>query len=95
MKKDIFTEEYLAQIGLNERQRLALSYVREHGEITNNALQQIASVSRRTATYDLFRLVKVGVLKLQGSRKATRYTLNPIGHRRITDKYSGNNDEKV
>jgi ATP-dependent DNA helicase RecG len=39
MQKDIFTEEYLARLGLNERQRSALSYVREHGEITNSTLQ--------------------------------------------------------
>lgn len=83
MQKDIFTEEYLAQTGLNERQRLALSYVREHGEITNSALRQIASVSRRTAAYDLSHLVKTGVLKVQGTRKAARYILNPIGPQRI------------
>jgi ATP-dependent DNA helicase RecG len=80
MHKDIFTEDYLAQIGLNERQRLALSYVREHGEITNSVLQQLASVSRRTAAYDLSHLVKTGLLELQGTRKAARYLINLLDH---------------
>jgi len=95
MQKDIFTEEYLAQMGLNERQRSALSYVREHGKITNSALQQIASVSRRTAAYDLSHLVKTGILELQGTRKAARYILDPIRPRRTPDNNSGSRDEKV
>ncbi len=64
MQKDIFTPGYLAQLGLNERQRLALSYVLERGDITNSAFQQLASVSRRTAAYDLSHLVKTGILEL-------------------------------
>jgi len=95
MQKDIFTPGYLAQLGLNERQRLALSYVREQGEITNSALQQLASVSRRTAAYDLSHLVKTGILELQGTRKAARYILNPARQQRTPEKNSGSRDEKA
>lgn len=95
MQKDIFTSGYLAQLGLNERQRLALSYVREQGEITNSELQRLASVSRRTAAYDLSHLVKTGILELQGTRKAARYILNPIGPRRNPDNNSGSRDDEV
>jgi len=95
MQKDIFTPGYLAQVGLNERQRLALSYVREQGEITNSALQQLASVSRRTAAYDLSHLVKTGILELQGTRKAARYILNPARPQRTPENNSGSHDEKA
>lgn len=95
MQKDIFTPEYLAQLGLNDRQRLALSYVLAHGEITNSALQQLASVSRRTAAYDLSHLVKTGILELLGTRKATRYILNPARHQRKPENNSGSRDEKA
>lgn len=95
MQKDIFTEKYLAQMGLNERQRLALSYVLEKGEITNSALQQLVSVSRRTAAYDLSHLVKTGILELQGTRKAARYILNPIRLRKTPENSSGSRDEKA
>ena len=82
-------EEYLARMGLNERQRRALSYVLERGEITNSALQKLASVSRRTAAYDLSHLVKNGILELQGTRKAARYVLNPVRHQRTPENNSG------
>jgi len=95
MQKDIFTPGYLAQLGLNERQRLALSYVLERGEITNSALQQLASVSRRTAAYDLSHLVKTGILELQGTRKAARYILNPARHQRTPENNSGSRDEEA
>jgi ATP-dependent DNA helicase RecG len=95
MQKDIFTPGYLAQLGLNDRQRLALSYVLEHGEITNSALQQLASVSRRTAAYDLSHLVKTGILELQGTRKAARYILNPIRHQNTPENNLGSRDEKA
>jgi len=93
LHKDLYTEEYLAQIGLTERQRLALLYVMKHGEITNSVFQQIASVSRRIATYDLSRLVKIGVLELVGTRKAARYILHPIRNREMPANHSGSDDE--
>jgi len=95
MQKDIFTPGYLAQLGLNERQRLALSYVLERGEITNSAFQQLASVSRRTAAYDLSHLVKTGILELQGTRKTARYILNPARHHRTPENNSGSRGEKT
>jgi len=93
LHKDLYTEEYLAQIGLTERQRLALLYVMKHGEITNSVFQQIASVSRRIATYDLSRLVKIGVLELVGTRKAARYIIHPIRNREMPANHSGSDDE--
>jgi ATP-dependent DNA helicase RecG len=38
-RKDIYTEEYLRKIGLNERQIKAVTYVKEKGKITNKEYQ--------------------------------------------------------
>ncbi len=49
-KKDIYNEEYLMELGLNERQVKAVMYVKEKGEITNKEYLEIISISKRTAT---------------------------------------------
>jgi len=52
-RKDIYTEEYLRKLGLNERQIKTVMYVKEKGGITNKEYQKTFSVSRQTATRDL------------------------------------------
>lgn len=51
--KDIYTEDYLAKLGLNERQIKAVMYVKEKGEITNKEYQGICNISKATARRDL------------------------------------------
>ncbi|GAB6284326.1 MAG: helix-turn-helix domain-containing protein [Methanoregula sp.] len=75
MKKDIFTEEYLTQQGLNERQRLAITCLRKQGSISKREYQDLVSVSTRTALYDLNALVYKGVLVRVGTGKSSRYSL--------------------
>jgi len=75
MKKDIFTEEYLTQQGLNERQRLAITCLRKQGSISKREYQDLVSVSTRTALYDLNALVNKGVLVRVGTGKSSRYSL--------------------
>jgi len=60
LRKDIYTEDYLRKLGLNERQIRAVLYVKEKGSITNKGYQNLFSVSRQTATRDLSDLVKLG-----------------------------------
>lgn len=67
--KDIYTEENLRKIGLNERQIKAVFYVKEKMEITNSEYQREFSVSRQTATRDLTELAKKELFKLQGTGK--------------------------
>src|SRR5690606_24279077 len=47
--KDIYTEEYLRSLDLNERQVRSLLYIKEHGQITNKVYQQINNVSKPAA----------------------------------------------
>ena len=56
-RKDIYTEQYLKNLGLNERQIKAVMYVKRNGKITNKVYQQINNISKRTATNELKSLV--------------------------------------
>jgi len=74
--KDIYTEEYLRNLGLNERQIKAVMYVKENGKITNKEYQEVCSTSERTATRDLSKLVSVEVFEQIGiTGKGTEYIL--------------------
>jgi ATP-dependent DNA helicase RecG len=74
--KDIYTEENLRKMGLNEKQIKTVLYVKEKGKIANKEYQKEFSVSRQTATRDLTELVNMGLFKLQGTGKRdTHYTL--------------------
>ncbi|HOM27646.1 MAG TPA: ATP-binding protein [bacterium] len=83
--KDIYTEENLRKIGLNERQIKAVLYVKEKGKITNKEYQQICNTSERTATRDLSELVSKEILEQKGTTgKGTSYiikTPKPTGRR--------------
>ncbi len=68
--KNRHTAENLRQMGLNERQIEAMSYVLENGNITNSKYQELFSVSRNTASNDLSSLVEAGVLRSSGIKGA-------------------------
>jgi ATP-dependent DNA helicase RecG len=74
--KDIYMEDNLRRMGLNERQIKAVMYVKEKGKITNKEYQRICDTSERTATRDLSGLVSKGIFKQIGTTgKGTEYTL--------------------
>ncbi len=61
---------------MNERQARALSYIREHGAITNREYRELCSdVSAETVRLDLADLVKQGILLKIGSKRGTYYIL--------------------
>lgn len=75
-RKDVYTEEYLHNLGLNERQIKAVMYAKEKGKITNKEYQEICSTSERTATRDLSNLVHTGLFEQIGiTGKGTEYVL--------------------
>jgi len=47
---------------LNERQKKAIEYVKEHGSITNKNFRLLFDISKRTASRDLADLVKKNIL---------------------------------
>ena len=75
-RKDIYTEEYLHSLGLNERQLAALMYVKERGSINISAFKAlIPQVAEKTLYRDLRDLVNKKVLKQVGEKKGRKYKL--------------------
>lgn len=65
--KDIFPEDYLKRLGLNERQMETVQFVKKQGKISNSEFQNLFGVSKATATRDLTELVdKWGILDKVG-----------------------------
>ncbi len=71
--KDIYTEENLRKMGLNERQIKAVMYAKEKGKITNKEYQEINKCHRNTSTAELKDLVLKGILKESGKKGAGSY----------------------
>jgi len=65
--KDIYTEEYLKTLDLNERQIKAMLNVKAKGEITNIEYRQLNGVSDRTALRDLQELTNMQLLERIGA----------------------------
>jgi len=78
LRKDIYTEEYLKGLGLNERQIKAVLYVKEEGKITNREYRNLFGISDRTSLSDLNKLCDIGVLMRKGTTgRSTEYILAP------------------
>lgn len=74
--KNRFTEEQLKQLGLNDRQIIAVHYVLTTGSIDNAKYQEMFGVSRITATRDLRKLTDLGILDLSGVGAGAVYRLS-------------------
>ncbi len=75
LARDIYTESVLDKMGLNERQKKAVLYVKAKGRITNQEYRQMNSISNKTAYYDLTDTVKKSIFVTSGSGKNTVYIL--------------------
>ncbi|MBF0523128.1 MAG: hypothetical protein HQL24_08750 [Candidatus Omnitrophica bacterium] len=78
LPRDIFTEDSLVRLGLNERQIKAVKYVKEKGRITNREYRQLTGLSDEGARKDLLVMVEKKVLKIMGQGRSISYTM--IGH---------------
>ena len=75
--KDIYSEDYLKTLGLNERQIKAVLYVKENGEITNAQYKAINNLGRTASTEDLQMLVSKYILtKLGKAGRGIKYILS-------------------
>ena len=73
--KDIYTEEYLYSLGLNDRQIKAVMYVKEKGKITNKEYREMAGLSDEGARISLNELVEKRILLSKGSGRNVHYIL--------------------
>lgn len=75
-RKDVYTEEYLKSLNLNERQIKAVMYVKEKGKITNEEYQSLNEVKRRLASYELDELTEKDIVVRVGKvGRGTHYRL--------------------
>jgi ATP-dependent DNA helicase RecG len=76
--KDIYTEEYLRKLDLNDRQIKALLYVKGKGVIMSSDYQKMNTVKRTVATEELMDLVNKSLLQKTGSiGRSSKYILPP------------------
>ena len=76
-RKDVYDEEYLRSLNLNERQIKAVMYVKEKEQITNKEYQEVCATSNRTASRDLADLVSSGLFDQVGiTGKGTVYIIS-------------------
>lgn len=74
--KDIYTEDQLKKLGLNERQIKAVLYVKDNRQITNALYRIINKIGKSTATDELQFLVDKEILSSSGSAgRGSFYTL--------------------
>jgi ATP-dependent DNA helicase RecG len=67
-RKDIFYEQYLKSLYLNDRQIKAVLYLREKGQISNRDYQKLNNVSKATASRDLSELEEKRLLNNKGTK---------------------------
>jgi len=62
-------------VGLNERQKKAIDYIKEKKEITREDYEKLNNVSKGTAIRDLNKLIAKGILKSSGTTDDKNYFL--------------------
>lgn len=71
--KDLFTEEFLSNLGLNKRQIEGILYVKVKKKISNKEYRERYNISRQTASRDLVELVQKKIFKFVGEGKRNLY----------------------
>ena len=75
-RKDIYNEEFLQSLNLNDRQVKAVLFAKVNGKITNSEYQTLNNCSRNTASNHLAELVEKDLLNPSGQKGAGAfYTL--------------------
>jgi predicted HTH transcriptional regulator len=74
LPRDIYTDAYFQQAGLNKRQIQAVKLVKKKGEIALADLKEdFVDIGERTLRRDLQALVEKGILKAHGTKKGRKY----------------------
>lgn len=73
--KDIYTEENLRKMGLNDRQIKAIKFIKENGKISRKEYVSLVTISSRMANLDLADLVNKKLITPIGKGRAVEYVL--------------------
>lgn len=74
-RKSKLTDKYLEQLGLNERQKKAITYLKEHGKIDRKTYIKICDVEKTLAHKELADMVNKELLDMAGTGKGIHYIL--------------------
>jgi len=74
-RKDIYTEDYLKGLELNERQIKAIVFMKKEGKITNKIYRDLTNLSDESVRKDLIILSEKGLIKSMGKGRSTYYIL--------------------
>ncbi len=66
LARDIYTESILNKLGLNERQKRAVLFVKEKGKVANREYKGMFGISDRMALFDLTDLCQKGIFERIG-----------------------------
>jgi len=92
------TDDRLNQLDLNDRQRAAITFLKEQRKISNPEYQKVAKAIKKTATRDLKDLVDKGIFEMRGTRgPGVHYVLatnrDKIGTMGTSASEAGNRDK--
>jgi ATP-dependent DNA helicase RecG len=74
--KDIYTQEYLPKLGINDRQIKAVLYAKTKGQVTNSEYQYINKIGKSVAATELQDLTDRAILVRVGTTgRGTKYLL--------------------
>jgi len=78
LARDIYTESVLDKMGLNERQKKAVLYVKAKGRITNKEYRKINGVSDESARIELKALVIKKIFIVNGRGRSVSYSIKNV-----------------
>lgn len=76
LRKSKLTGEYLLSQKLNERQRKAIEYLRQHRYIANREYREINEIGKVVSAKELNLMVEKDILRRIGKGRTLRYELN-------------------
>ncbi len=79
--KDIYTENYLSDLKINERQKTAIKSLKKSHFITNSEYRALFDITDRTALRDIEELIKMSIFKKEGDGRSTKYVLDIKGYK--------------
>jgi len=78
--KDIYNEEYLSKVSINDRQKKAIQYIKQNKSISNSVYRELFEVAKRTAVRDIEELMELKMIMKRGEGRATEYIINVNGY---------------
>lgn len=76
LPRDIYTETTLVRLGLNDRQKKAVEYIKNKGSISRKEYVALTGVSARQSNFDLSDLLKKKTISQTGKGRGIKYTLH-------------------